>query len=65
MRKTEIRVERVEAFFQRGRKLARLADHGDPIPPSRVVAFDDIQSPPRRGVIQLRKASKHDNRRTH
>mgnify|MGYP001571289752 CR=1 FL=1 len=40
MRKTEIRVERVEAFWERGRKLARVADQGDPIPPSRVVAFD-------------------------
>ena len=44
MRKTEIRVERVEAFFERGRKLARLADRGGRIPPSRVVAFDDIES---------------------
>lgn len=44
MRKTEIRVERVDAFFERGRKLAKLADRGDPIPPSRVVAFDDIES---------------------
>lgn len=44
MRKTEIRVERVETFFERGRKLAKLADQGDAIPPSRVVAFDDIGS---------------------
>lgn len=44
MRKTEISVERVEAFFERGRKLARLADRGGRIPPSRVVAFDDIES---------------------
>jgi predicted transcriptional regulator len=44
MRKTEIRVEPAEAFFERGRKLARLADRGGPIPPSRVVAFDDIES---------------------
>lgn len=44
MRKAEIRVERVDRFFERGRKLAKLADHGDPIPPSRVVAFDDIES---------------------
>ena len=41
MRNTEIRVERLDTFFERGRKLARLADHGDPLPPSRVVAFDD------------------------
>ena len=44
MRKIEIRVERVNAFFERGRKVARLADRGDPIPPSRVVSFDDIES---------------------
>ena len=42
MRNTEIRVERLDTFFERGRKLARLADRGDPIPPSRVVAFDDV-----------------------
>jgi predicted transcriptional regulator len=41
---TEIRAERTEAFFERGRKLARLADRGGRIPPSRVVAFDDIES---------------------
>ena len=44
MRKTEIRVEPVGKFFARGRKLAALADRGDPIPPSRVVAFDDVES---------------------
>ncbi len=44
MRKTEIRVERVSAFFERGRKLARLADRGHAIPPSRLVAFDDVES---------------------
>jgi predicted transcriptional regulator len=37
-------VEPVEAFFGRGRKVARLADGGDRIPPSRVVAFEDIES---------------------
>ncbi|MGA9625328.1 MAG: HTH domain-containing protein [Bryobacteraceae bacterium] len=44
MRKTEIRVERVDSFFQRGRKLAKAADRGDAIPSSRVVAFEDIES---------------------
>ena len=44
MRKTEIRVERVDEFFERGRKLARSADSGRPISPSRVVAFDDVES---------------------
>lgn len=44
MRKTEIRVEPAEAFFERGRKLARLADRGGRIPPSFVVAFDDVES---------------------
>lgn len=44
MRKTEIRVEEAEAFFERGRNLARLADRGRRIPPSQVVAFDNIES---------------------
>jgi predicted transcriptional regulator len=44
MRKTEIRVERVEAFFQSGRKLAKAADKGAGIPPRRVVAFEDVAS---------------------
>jgi predicted transcriptional regulator len=44
VRKTEIRVERVDAFFERGRKLARAADKGDAIPFSRVVAFEDAAS---------------------
>jgi predicted transcriptional regulator len=42
--KSQIRNEPAEAFFKRGRKMARLADGGDAIPPSRVVAFDDIES---------------------
>ena len=44
MRKTEIRVERPDLFFERGRRLAKLADRRVPIPPSRVVAFDDVGS---------------------
>ena len=44
MRKTEIRVERVDSFFERGRKLAKAADRGHAIPPSRVVAFEDAES---------------------
>jgi predicted transcriptional regulator len=44
MRKTEMRVERVDAFFERGRKLAKAADQGDAIPFSRVVAFEDVAS---------------------
>ena len=44
MRKTEIRVERVAVFFERGRKLAKAADKGDAIGSSRVVAFDDVES---------------------
>ena len=44
MRKTEIRVEPVEAFFQRARGLARRADRGGSIPFSRVIAFEDIES---------------------
>ena len=44
MRKTEIRVEPVDEFFRRGRKLAQLADRGRPIPESRIIAFEDIES---------------------
>ncbi len=44
MRKTEIRVERVDRFFERGRALAKAADRGDTIPPRRVVTFEDIES---------------------
>jgi len=44
MRKTEIRVETAGAFFERGRKVARLADRGGRIPASRVVAFEDAES---------------------
>ena len=46
MRKAEIRVEREDVFFERGRRLAKAADQGDAIPPSRVVAFEDVESPP-------------------
>jgi predicted transcriptional regulator len=44
VRKTEIRVERVDTFFQRGRSLAKAADRAEPIPFSKVVAFEDIES---------------------
>ena len=44
MRKTEIRVERVDSFFERGRKFARTLDEGHFIPSSRVVAFEDVES---------------------
>jgi predicted transcriptional regulator len=44
MQKVEIRVERAEAFFERGRKLARMADRHQPIPPSSVVSFEDVES---------------------
>ena len=43
MRKTEIRVETVDAFFERGRKTAELADRGKRIPHSLVVAFDGVE----------------------
>lgn len=42
--RAEIRVEQAEAFFARGRKLARLADRGQRIPASRVVAFEHAGS---------------------
>ena len=44
MRRTEIRVERVDSFFERGRKLAKAADRGNAIPFSRVVAFENVES---------------------
>ena len=44
MRKAEIRVEGVDTFFERARKVARLADRGDKIPPSRVISFEDMES---------------------
>ena len=44
MPKAEIRVERVDVFFERGRRLAKAADQADAIPPSRVVAFEDVES---------------------
>jgi predicted transcriptional regulator len=44
VRRTEIRVERVDSFFERGRKLAEALDRGNAIPPSRVVAFEDVES---------------------
>ena len=43
MKKTEIRVEPVEAFFERGRKSAKLADGGLPIPESHVISFGDME----------------------
>jgi predicted transcriptional regulator len=43
LRRTEIRVEPVEAFFERARKAAELADKGERIHPSRVVAFEDLE----------------------
>jgi predicted transcriptional regulator len=44
VRKSEIRVERVDAFFERGRKLAKAADKDDAIPFSTMVAFEDVES---------------------
>ena len=44
MRKTEIRVERVGEFFERGRKFAKAADQGAAIPSSKIVAFEDVDS---------------------
>src|SRR5258706_11446015 len=44
MRKTEMRVEGVDRFFERGSKLARAAGRGDAIPSSRIVAFEDVET---------------------
>jgi predicted transcriptional regulator len=44
MKTTEIRVESVDAFFERGRKYAKLADGGLPIPESHIISFVDMES---------------------
>jgi len=44
MNRTEIRVEPVKTFFDRGRAFAKLADRGSPIPAGTVVAFEDVES---------------------
>jgi len=44
VRKSEIRVEGTEAFFERGRGMAKRADRGGSIPNSRVLAFEDFES---------------------
>ena len=63
MAKTEIRVEPVEAFFDRGRKLAALIDRGRPVPRSRVVAFDEVEVLlrvlTRKRVLLLRKVKQN------
>ncbi|MBA5636446.1 hypothetical protein H3H37_05200 [Duganella sp. LX20W] len=41
MTKLIVKVETVEEFFERGRKIAQLADQQLPIPPSHVVSFED------------------------
>lgn len=43
MRRTEIRVEPVEVFFQRGRRTAQLLDAGKRVPASRVLAFERVE----------------------
>jgi predicted transcriptional regulator len=43
MHRTEIRVEPVEAFFERGRRTAQVLDKGKRVPASSVVAFEDVQ----------------------
>jgi predicted transcriptional regulator len=44
VRKTEIRMEQMNTFFERGRRLAKAADQDEAIPFSRVVAFEDVDS---------------------
>ena len=53
MPRIDIRVEPVEMFFARGRKLAALADRGLPIPRRHVVAFDDVA-----GLLQVLTAKR-------
>lgn len=44
MRKTEIRVEGADSFFERGRKFAKLADRNRRIPKSKVISFEEVES---------------------
>jgi predicted transcriptional regulator len=44
MRRAEIRIENEEAFFDRVRAHAIAADRGEPIPPSHVIAFEDLET---------------------
>lgn len=39
--KTVIKTGSVEDFFKRGRAIARLADHGKPIPAERIIAYEN------------------------
>jgi predicted transcriptional regulator len=41
MNKLIVRTATEEEFFKRGRKLAKLADLGEPLPEERVVSFED------------------------
>ena len=43
MRRTEIRVEAVESFFERGRRTAGLADGDKRLPASRIIAFEEVE----------------------
>jgi predicted transcriptional regulator len=43
MSKIEIRVETVDRFFERGRKLAKAADREVRVPASKVIAFERIE----------------------
>ena len=41
MKQATVKIERLDDFLGRARKLARLADAGKPIPESFVISFDD------------------------
>lgn len=41
MTKLIVKIETVEEFFERGRKIAQLADQQLPIPPSHIISFED------------------------
>jgi predicted transcriptional regulator len=41
MTKFTIKTGTEENFFRRGRQLAKMADHGDPLPDERVISFED------------------------
>ena len=58
MSKVTIKTGSTEEFFKRGRKIARLADKGQPIPPHTIISFEEpadvlkLLTPARLAVFQ-------------
>ncbi len=63
MRTAKIKIESVEEFVKRGRKIAKLADAGKPIPYSRIISFEDpedflaVLTPERMRLLQAARES--------